>query len=46
MKLNIKKLQNGGLIYKSSPTNNKKLNINKKLKVNNLTPLDPIKVNP
>ena len=46
MKLNIKKLQNGGLIYKSSPTNNKKLNINKELKVNNLTPLDPIKVNP
>ena len=46
MKLNVKKLQNGGLIYKSSPTNNKKLNINKELKVNNLTPLDPIKVNP
>lgn len=37
------KLQKGGIIYKPTKTPNVKLNIDKELEVNNLTPLDPIK---
>ena len=42
MKLNIKKLQQGGTVYKPSPTN-KKLNINKDLEVNELPKVNAIK---